>query len=245
MTLSFSIPITHISMQNPWSELPHAPPYVLPSDQAWIDSHNAERRKHKDAERYVVGGEAFAEPFLGSPEAPVILLSGNPGKFPKLEDASKQFYTGGHPMLTAARRNLLHESLPYPFWTLDPAFHEYPGYAWWYKRVKRLLESPGIDQQTLAQRLLCVEYFPYHTQNMTRFDGLPSQAYSFHLADNAIRRNAVILVMRCRALWERAVPSLVGYLRTVVLNYLNPRISENQCEKTSGAWEMICKAVSN
>jgi hypothetical protein len=50
-----------------------------------------------------------------------------------------------------------------------------------------------VGEECVADSILCVEYFPYHSQsfNHSRLR-LPSQEYSFQLVREAIRRRVII-----------------------------------------------------
>ena len=235
-------------MLNPWTQLPKTPPYVLPCDEASIGAFNS-KHPERDLQLWT---DRFPEPFLGRPDAPLVLLNGNPGSNPDLDADSIKFNEADHPALEKARHNLLHEQLDYPFWTLDPAFAgtgegenvEYPGRTWWRKRLRRLIESCEPDGiRNVANRLLCVEFFPYHSQSFSSFPRLASQEYSFHLVAAAMQRNAVIVVMRSKRLWFQAVDRLKDYPKCYTLkNPQSPYLSETNCSNTHD-WQQICHAI--
>jgi hypothetical protein len=58
---------------NPWLRLPPGPPYVLPEDKEAVEKFNAKRDpKHR---HYLHIDKILPEPFVGSQNAPVLLLS--------------------------------------------------------------------------------------------------------------------------------------------------------------------------
>ena len=59
---------------NPWQRLPLDAPFVLPEDHAAIANFNASAPGEK-----FVHLEVLPEPFLGRPDAPVVVLGLNPG----------------------------------------------------------------------------------------------------------------------------------------------------------------------
>lgn len=61
-------------MENPWKHLPGQPPYVLPADAPAISSFN-----QGVSDEHQIRLELLPEPYLGDPDAPIILLSLNPG----------------------------------------------------------------------------------------------------------------------------------------------------------------------
>lgn len=87
----------------------------------------------------------------------------------------------------------------------------------------------GLD--AVANRVLCVEYFPYHSQRYgSRVPRVPSQDYGFGLVRDAIDREAAIIVMRFARRWEEAIPELAGSGRRFHLrNVQNVCISPKNC----------------
>lgn len=138
----------------------------------------------------------------------------------------------------AVRRNLRHEPQPYPFYYLDPA-EEGPGHAWCRKHLRPVLERVAAEQ--VAQRLLMVQYFPYHASRFAHERlQLPSQSSSFTLVRQAVARNAVVVVLRSERLWLEAVPELAGHgrlyrLRSRQNSMLSPRNCPDGFEEVVGA----------
>jgi hypothetical protein len=203
---------------NPWLSLPAAAPYVLPEDRALVERYN---RGAPESYRIQLG--VLPEPFLGRPDAPVVLLALNPG------------YSDGDPAVHAsprfaahARANLAHAARHYPFYLLDPA-NDGPGRQWWRRRLKTLLEE--FPEERVASALLCVEYFPYHSRRFRAAGlALPSQRYGFGLVRRALARGAVVVCMRARTLWTAAVPELGAPGRLLVLRTpQNVAVSPRNC----------------
>src|SRR5258707_120499 len=100
------------------------------------------------------------------------------------------------------RENLLHEPSAYPFVYLDPAFCEIG--KWWERKLRLLIKRFG--REVLARSILNVPYFPYASQNFGhRRLSLPSQQYNFHLVREAMKRQAVIVLVRREDIWMEAV----------------------------------------
>lgn len=139
---------------------------------------------------------------MGLPGSDIMLLNLNPG----FSEAEVQYHHLDDHFRRAALANLAHEDQPYPFYFLDPKV-ESPGHKWWQGRLRTLIEEFGADR--LSRRLLCLEFFPYHSESYDRnTPRVPSQEYNFALLRGAIKRDAVIVVMRARDLWFDAVPEL-------------------------------------
>jgi hypothetical protein len=185
-------------MPNPWTALAAEPPYQLPGDAAAIEQFN--RRARPERQLHL---DLLPEPFVGSADALVVLLSLIPG----VSEEDRQVHA--QPSFRAAvRRNLHHEPQAYPFYYLDPD-EEGPGHAWCRKHLRPVLERVPTEQ--VAQRLLMVQYFPYHASSFGHERlRLPSQSFSFALVRQALARGAVVVLLRSAQLWLTAVPELAG-----------------------------------
>lgn len=209
--------------ENPWLHLPTEPPYVLPEDRKAVDDFN--RALDPTHKHYLHTDKLLPEAFIGAKDAPVVLLSNNPG----FEEKGIPFRQADN-FRAMMRNNLHHVATDWPFVYLNPAFDAW-GTWWRLKRLRWLIAE--FDQQTVARCILNVVYFPYAS---LRFGHkrlrLPSQDYGFDLVRNAVSRNAVIILMRPgkREAWETAVPQLKDYGRFFqVQNPQNPAISPNNC----------------
>lgn len=186
-------------MQNPWLDLPESPPYVLQEDFEAIRRYN---RASKDM--HFVELRMLPEPFLGCPNAPVVLLNLNPGVGEEDIEQHQQ-----PDFIELSRQNLSHvDDVDYPFYLINPNIQQSPGYQWWYKRLRQLIEDCG--HQKVAKSVLCVELFPYHSEKYKAID-VQSQDYSFYLVQQAMVRQAVIIQMRSRELWFKQIPELQSY----------------------------------
>lgn len=203
-------------MENPWNDLPQNSPFVLTADQLAIHRFNVQAKpEHK------IHLETLPEPYLGNPHAPIVILNLNPG----FGEETIPFHQRNPYFINSLRRNLLHSQQAYPFYLLDPQNEASPGYQWWWKRLRVLIEECG--QQRVANGVFCVEYFPYASRNFAFSTILESQGYSFSLVRNAIARHAVIVVMRGERFWTSQLPELNGYANLFRLNssqsvYLTP-----------------------
>jgi hypothetical protein len=163
------------------------------------------------------------EPFLGRFDADVILLNLNPGFAPENIGVHRR-----PDFVRVVRRTLRGTPQPYPFYYLDPE-KDGGGFRWWHSRLAHLICE--TSEKVVAQGVLCVEYFPYHS---LRFGHaairVPSQEFGFSLVRAALRRRALVIVMRARRLWEGAVPELRGYQYLFRLNSpQNVMITRRNC----------------
>jgi hypothetical protein len=201
-------------MENPWRNLPSEPPYVLPVDREAIDRFNQTAKPE-----HFIHLVHMPEPFLGRPDAPVVLLGLNPG-----HKADDDEWHANPSFRERSRRNLLHNELAYPFYLLDPA-EPAPGHRWWSRKLKEPVAASSLE--VVARSVLCVELFPYHSRRFAHASlRVPSQSYSLDLVERAIQRRAMIVLLRSERLWMACVPGLATYDRLHrVKNVQNPAVS--------------------
>ena len=200
---------------NPWTNIPTEPEFVLAIDEPEIAAFNRSARPE-----HTIHTTLVPEPFLGSPEAPVVLLNLNPGF------SEDDILLHDLPAFRrAALDNLRHEHLACPFYLLDPDLPISPGRQWWERKLRPLIGAAGW--RNVVSRLLVLELHGYHSRRFSRRLTVPSQAYTRQLLRAAIDRDARIVVMRGRRLWEASVPELVEAAFVVqVRSVQNPVISE-------------------
>jgi hypothetical protein len=220
-------------MENPWRSLRMEAPYVYEADKPAVAAFNA-----LASDEYRIQTDVLPEPFLGRNDAPIVLLNLNPGFDEHAYLTYEDRYTRD-----AWRKNAVHEPLAYPFYFLDPQISQAGGGAqWWKKKLKEPIQIAG--EYRVASKILCIEYFPYPSRKFKPMRSLvESQQYSFALADQAIDRNAVIVLMRGKRLWEHAVPRLARYPRLFTLNsQQNVAISSKNCAEGFPAIEAILRS---
>lgn len=205
-------------MHNPWLSLSKTHPFVLPSDLADIEQFNLTAN---DAHR--IHTDVFPEPYIGTPDAPIVLLALNPGycEQDKIVQTQPDF-------AEAYWKSLRFEPQPYPFYYLDPRFHHTPGSRWWRIHLRALIEESTL--LAVAQNILCIQIFPYASIKHGFPKPIPSHTYAVALVNKAIDRKAQIVIMRHVRPWHRLVPALNSYPN---LHHLNsPRsvhITPNNC----------------
>jgi hypothetical protein len=207
-------------VNNPWELLPQSPPYFLPTERKVIEHFNSSA---EDVHR--IRHELMPEPYLGCPDAPIVLLNLNPG----FDEREIHFHNNDLYFMEICRRNLLHNPIEYPFYLLDPAISKSLGHQWWMKKLKLPIGTAGLDR--VAQKIFCIEYFPYHSKRFKPLQRiLDSQRYSFSLVIKAIQRKALIIIMRSQRLWLEAISELASYPKLYELrSSQNVAISPNNC----------------
>ena len=217
-------------MNNPWVNLPNLPPYILPSDNDFVEHHN-----NKVSENYQIQTNLYPEPFLGNPNSNIILLNLNPGFTP----AEFYYHTDDKYFVEQIQANLCHRA-KYPFFLLDPLVSESPGGKWWNKRLKQIILQTSLD--IVSNKIFCIELFPYHSKNF-RMTGssIESQEYSFEILKLAIQREALIILMRGRISWEKSFPQLKDCNYYSLKNPRSPYISKNNLP--DGVFEKIIERL--
>jgi hypothetical protein len=194
-------------MENPWKHLPLHEPYVLDMDRAIIERYNA---NFKSEDETYIHTELLPEPFYGNPQAPVMLLSLNPSY---AKDVDARFYRQN---ADACRLNLKHAPQKYPFYLLNPAYKDYEGHDWWYKRLGALIKD--TDHKRVTENVCCVEFFPYHSRRFGAHRlALPSSHYRHELVLQAIAEQRLIVIMRSVNHWKGAIPELKTYSNVCTL----------------------------
>jgi hypothetical protein len=201
-------------MANPWENLPTADPYVLEIDHARVKDFNRTTKS-----QHMLRLELLPEPFLGNPNAPIVLLNLNPGFSSEDEKWHKK-----ERFKNSILWNLAHREAAYPFYLLDRAYSGSPGHQWWRKRLNLLIAEFGLAR--IASNVFCVELFPYHSESFSvACLGVESQAYGFELVRRAISRRATIVFMRSKKLWISSVPELEDYAAYELENPRSPYIT--------------------
>ena len=192
------------TVKNPWRHVPAEPPFVLKCDAEKINAYNSSTSSR---EKYL-HTDLIPIPFLGRKDAPVLLLNLNPGYHPKdYRRQTKPYF------IQQVKKCMLHERMAYPLFFLDPAIEgktDGAGRRWWKRILHQLLAD--YPERLLAQMLFCIEYFPYRSHSFRSTHGyVESQQYGFSLVRKALKRRAMVIMMRSEKLWLEAVPELKHY----------------------------------
>ncbi|MBM3980352.1 MAG: hypothetical protein FJ304_08710 [Planctomycetes bacterium] len=211
---------------NPWLRLPTDAPYVLLEDKETVDDFNNALNDRTHIHRLHTD-TLLPEPFIGAKDAPVVLLSNNPGI------GENEVRRQEPDFRTRMLSNLRHAETEWPFVYLNPAFDAWE--TWWRSKLRHLIDQCG--QQTVARCILNVVYFPYPSQRYghKRLKLLSTaQAYNFSLVREAVKREAVVVLLRSgkgnQKAWLKAVPELDGYTKFFLgKNPMQPSVSPRNC----------------
>ena len=194
---------------NPWLALPEVAPFALATDLESVLEFN--RSATQDS---MIHLELPPEPFIGNLQAPVVLLGLNPGFSP----SDLQTHQDDR-FIEVSRRNLRNENPQYPFFFLNPNINA-PGRVWWEQKLARLISIKG--REAVSKKVLCVEYFPYHSRRFAHAKlRVSSQDFSLELVRQAMNREALIIVLRSAKLWFSALLELSVYER--IYHVKNPQ----------------------
>jgi hypothetical protein len=226
--------------QNPWDRLPKAPPFVLPEDKDKVDAFNLVKGNHH---KHFLHLTFVPEPFVGNPDARLLLLGNNPGVADPPEGSAFRLKRA---FASRMRNNMLHRlSDKFPFLYFDPEIVP-PEKDWWDRKLKKVFEqfeNSNVAKSALAQHILAVEFFPYASKSFGQGKlRLDSQKYSFGLVRNAVKRDVVIVLTRGEKRWKKAVPELRGYRLLVCLKEVQQApISPGNCRDKG--WSHIQEVI--
>lgn len=214
-------------MENPWKNHDfNSDGNILKADLNIINEFNKLQSSLGDSknEYYRIHEELFPAPFMGDVfNAKIILLMLNPGY--EENEASKNYYSKYR---DAWIKHITSQpdSRP-PLFCFEKEYIKDSDY--WYKKLIHLTPKHLSDDQKfdiIKHNVAVIQYMPYHS---LKFKNIPkkfykkevkyliSQEYNFYIVNKAIERNALILVLRGKKLWEEAIPLLdkkhghVGY----------------------------------
>lgn len=202
--------MTNAVLENPWHNLPTEPPYILPEDAELIQSHRNFSNLRLDAvPGQIIGGLDTAE---------VVFLLLNPGF--NENDVTVDIKLPG--FIDDNQRNHID---PYnsPFLYFNKGYEVTGGYKWWTRILNPLIQE-GITEATLRNKIIAIEYFPYHSKDWKDLPRIPSQQFAFDLVREAINRNKVIII-RSPKRWVEAVPELAEYPYMTFRSQLNVSVS--------------------
>ena len=200
-------------MNNPWKNLPETAPFILDEEKALVAAYNATAKpEHK------LHTDLMPAPYTGGLDsARIVFLSLNPGYEPLDE-----YRTEEHRQ--EVRKNLMDPYGYDDFIFLNKKFStvnvngeikEDAGYKWWYSRTHELIEECGA----IRGRFMALEWFPYASKKFKAPKKIfPSQAFTFELLREAMRRGLPIVIFRHKKDWVKHVPELATYPNVMELS---------------------------
>lgn len=204
-------------MKNPWIHLPQTSPFILPEDEEIVSAFNEQYR----GTDYELHTELLPEPYAGCRDAPVVLLALNPG----YSSYDYKYMLENNDFAASMKNTREFREQKIPFYHLDDEYPENPGLKYWKKLLKQPIQD--VNLSACSHGFLLLQLVPYKSKAFREMKNiLPSFAFTKNLLLEAMQRNAIIIQLRSRKLWEKHVPELVTYNKRFFCNScLNPAIS--------------------
>lgn len=192
-------------MKNPWLNFNISGEMVHQLDRDSFSLHNA-----SVVADYKFLPQLAPEPWIGDPEAKLLVLLANPGA--TRGDVLGKKQEGADLINQLSIANLNHSIKDYPHFFFNPILEGTDGHTWYKKRFGHLIEATSA--QNVSKKVLSCELVPYHSFSWKKPRVMPpTQSYTFEIVRNAIERGAVILIGRGKADWFKNVPELSKYKR--------------------------------
>ncbi len=164
-------------------------------------------------EEYKLAEHLEPFPYLGNPDAKVVVLLANP--FVTEEESRPSFRINAEQELQL-RRNLMHLDLDSSHLRLDSPITSLMESNWHKPRIKELVRATSLDQ--VAQGIFLVNF---HAYNSKSWHPIPftfeTQRYTFDLVNKAIESNSLIIMSRNKLGWFTAIPALFDYKNKVMM----------------------------
>jgi hypothetical protein len=216
------------SLKNPWLDFQVSESMIHELDRNSVQDHNS-----KVEAKYRFLTHLAPEPWIGNPNADILVLLANPGA--TTGDLSGKTQKGADLINKLSISNLKGELIEYPHFFFDPQLIGTDGYVWYAKRFKHLIDA--TSQGNVAKKVLSCELVPYHSFSWKKPKIMPvTQKYTFNLVKQAMERDAVILIGRGKKDWFENVPGLEKYSKyfqpaSVQCAYISPNNYGNNFNK--------------
>ena len=139
--------------------------------------------------------------------AKIIIAMLNPGLQPEdpvWEEENRYNFKGV--LLSNLRQDTSLQNQEYPFFYLNPAFEEHPGYKYWHKRFKKIIDSLANSeaQKMVARNLAILQLVPYHSEKYkgSLHERLTSSKEAMKAFEMLVKdKNRLIIVPRKHRSW--------------------------------------------
>lgn len=173
---------------------------ISQADHEAVPSYN--KRRHVD---HHLDADLGPCPYEGDIEAaPIVLLLANP--------CSNDVGPNGHDPDPSIRAK-------WPLWGLNPGGNEVL-HRWWLRRLGALIAL--TDLTTVSRQVVATQLTPWASRKFDPDCTLPSRRLMLQVAESAVDRGALLVVMRSARLWNES-PKIAGYGNKVLAR--NPRCS--------------------
>lgn len=230
-------------VENPWEGILE-PNIFLEKDKKIIEQFNL-RLKQKpnlklEDHDYYIHPDLLPEPYMGNPDANVVLLFANPG-YGKNERTD--YSISG--FKDAIIKNLTHSKSDYPYYYLNPDFIHPPtngkpnysdGGKWVRQRMKEILIK--IDEKELTKKIFTIQLHPYHSAKFKPVtEKFVGHEYTMSKFKNAVERakdrKALIICARSYKHWNKEFQNLDPINNTDLKTQLNGNFIEMLFPRTT------------
>lgn len=189
--------LSQIFTPNPWLDLvPGRAPYFAPIDLAVLERHLATSGYPG------FDGSVPPEPFMGDPQAPILLLDEGPPR-----PGSMRIDPTDPELAERWTANLRHAPLAYPLYPVDPVIGQRFGSGSLARSLAYWLAVYGAER--VSRSFFQVHLCPYPSLRLPDLaEPLPSRAYSLELARTKVRSGCLTLLLAGADQWEALIPEL-------------------------------------
>jgi hypothetical protein len=242
-------------MKNPWKELINKVDenyissdnkYIIEDDLKVVEKFNNSFKSAESKEKYSIHFNIHPSHYTGNVKrAKVILLATNPG-FVESEKETLYKLPSFHKEMI---KNLNFETKT--FINLDKERIEQGKY--WKQKTEKLRQDVGNDN--IYDKIALIQFFPYHSKKFRKiakkyFENgeqyLKSQKFAFELIKSAINENKILIILRSKKEWLKAIPELKKHKEDgfvfEVSNYRQPYITPKNL-KSEKKYKILVKTL--
>lgn len=225
-------------MENPWISFNPLTeePLIHNADLPHVESFNQAMSEKRD---FVIAKHLEPLPYLGNPNADVVVLLANPG----VSEPERQLTFRMNPEKSRLNRgNLIHAGSDSFKTRIHCPENRALESQWWKARVQALFER--TTPANVADGIFIANFHAYHSRSWHPIPfTFPTQTYTFELVRRAVARDALILMSRNMVGWFTAIPGL--YDHTYRKQFVSSR-SVHLSPRNLGAdvFESVVKRIS-
>lgn len=198
-------------MKNPWHDyfVRSNESKCHPLDEQHVLAFNDSISAKKSVNKFRLRVDMEPLPYTGNPSSPILVLLANPGAGGSGPEITKNF-TGKK--LELHKKNLLHtHSSTYDYLArFNSPKNTQLESVYLKEHTQELAKLTSIE--SVAKNIFFVNYHAYQSKAWYPIPfTFPTQDYTFFLVEEAVRRNALILMKRNMLGWFTAVPPLAKH----------------------------------